>query len=397
MPSQKDASSISGNSSPGASKYRQTKKGKPRVQKKQTRKKAGRAGKRTPSAGKKPRSGRTFKWLFIFLLIAFSVYIYYLDQRITRRFEGRIWQLPAHVYSRPLELFVGKSISPEQLKFELEYLKYQQIDQLPQQFAQYRQWNDTFEIKTRDFDFWDGHEPAHTIRVAIRDNQVTELTDIYKNQNAGLVRFDAGYLTGIFPAHAQDRILLRLDDVPDMFIKMLLLIEDRRFFSHWGIDPQSIVRAFAVNIYSGRTVQGGSTLTQQLVKNLFLSQDKTLTRKINEAFMSLLLELHYDKRLILETYLNEIYLGQDGRRAIHGFGLASEFYFGKSLKELSLDEMAIMVAMVKGASFYNPQRNPENVLQRRNIVLRAMQQEGLITAIQYQKLASKPVVTVRHA
>ena len=268
---------------------------------------------------------------------------------------------------------------------------------MPQQAAQYRHWNNSFEIKTRDFIFWDGEEKSHIVRVSIEDNIVTELIDIYSGNSVDLVRFDAGYLTGIFPAHAQDRVLLRLDDVPDMFIKMLLLIEDRRFFTHWGVDPLSIARALVVNLYSGQTVQGGSTLTQQLVKNLFLTRDKTLIRKINEAFMSFLLELHYDKKLILETYLNEIYLGQDGRRSIHGFGLASEFYFGKSLKQLSIDEMAILIAMVKGASYYNPKRNPGHVLERRNVVLNAMQKNGLITARQSEKLSKKPVVTVKHA
>jgi len=330
-------------------------------------------------------------------LIFFLIYLFVLDQRITQRFEGRIWQLPAHVYARPLELFVGKSISIKQLKFELDYLNYQKVDQLPQQAAQYRHWQNAFEIKTRNFTFWDGNEPAHTIRVIIENNTVTKLIDIYTGQNSDLVRFDAGYLTGIFPAHSQDRVLLRLDDVPDMFIKILLLIEDRRFFTHWGVDPQSIARALVVNLYAGQTVQGGSTLTQQLVKNLFLNQEKKLIRKINEAFMSLLLEFHYDKKLILETYLNEIYLGQDGRRAIHGFGLASEFYFGKTLKELSLDEMTILVGMVKGASYYNPKRNPEHAKQRRNIVLNTMQSSGLITARQSKKLLDKPVATVKHA
>jgi penicillin-binding protein 1B len=152
-----------------------------------------------------------------------------------------------------------------------------------------------------------------------------------------------------------------------------------------------------VNLSSGETVQGGSTLTQQLVKNLFLSQEKKISRKINEAFMSLLLEYHYDKKLILETYLNEIYLGQDGRRAIHGFGLASEFYFGKSLKDLSLDEMAILVGMVKGASYYNPKRNPEHAAERRNVVLSAMKQSDLITARQFDRLSARPVAAVRHA
>jgi len=330
-------------------------------------------------------------------LIIFTAYLFYLDQRITQRFEGRIWQLPAHVYARPLELFVGKTISAKQVAFELDYLNYQKVEQLPQKAAQYRHWDNIFEIKTRDFIFWDGDEKSHTIRITIEDNVVTQLIDIYTTRDADLVRFDAGYLTGIFPSHSEDRVLLRLDDVPDMFIKMLLLIEDRRFFSHWGIDPLSIARALVVNVYSGQTVQGGSTLTQQLVKNLFLTQDKTIVRKINEAFMSLLLELHYDKKLILETYLNEIYLGQDGRRSIHGFGLASEFYFGKSLKQLPIDEMAILIAMVKGASYYNPQRNPEHARKRRNVVLNTMQQSALITARQSEKLSNKPVATVKHA
>ncbi len=339
----------------------------------------------------------TFKVSFFMLFVFFSIYLFYLNQRITQRFEGRIWQLPAHVYARPLELYVGKSISKQQILFELNYLNYQKLQQLPKAAAQYRHWSNVFEIKTRDFIFWDGAEKSHTIRVTVEDNKITQLIDIYNGNNVDLIRFDAGYLTGIFPSHSEDRVLLRFDDVPDMFIKMLLLIEDRRFFNHWGVDPLSIARALVANIYSGETVQGGSTLTQQLVKNLFLTQDKTLVRKLNEAFMSLLLEFHYDKKLILETYFNEIYLGQDGRRAIHGFGLASEFYFGKPLKKLSLDEMAVLIGMVKGASYYNPQRNPKHARERRNIVLNSMQQSELITTRQLKKLSAKPIVTVKHA
>ena len=361
-------------------------KARKRPVKKQSRKKKVRFLKRT-----------TVISMLLISLVVFLGYLFYLDQRITQRFEGRIWQLPAHVYARPLELYVGKSISKEQIMFELDYLNYQKVEGLPQRAAQYRNWKDVFEIKTRDFIFWDGEEDSHTIRVTVKDSKVTELINLYTTQGVDLVRFDAGYLTGIFPSHSQDRVLLKLDDVPDIFIKMLLLIEDRRFFTHWGVDPLSIGRALLVNITSGRTVQGGSTLTQQLVKNLFLTQDKTIVRKINEAFMSLLLELHYDKMLILETYINEIYLGQDGRRAIHGFGLASEFYFGKPLKQLSIDEMAVLVGIIKGASYYNPKRNPEHARERRDIVLTTMQQVELITQRQKEKLSSKAVMTVKHA
>ena len=341
-------------------------------------------------------------WLFSFAFIVFLAYLLILDRQIIDRFEGRIWQLPAHVYARPLELYLGKTISSKQLIFELEYLNYQKVSFVPNKSAQYRIRNNVFEIKTRAFDFWDGNEPGHTIRLNISENIVSklesiELNDLETKKNIDLIRFDAGYLTGIFPSHAEDRVLVKLAEAPDEFLKMLLLIEDRRFFEHYGIDPKSIARALYVNISSGRTVQGASTLTQQLVKNLFLTQDKTLVRKINEAFMSLLLEFHYDKKVILETYLNEIYLGQDGRRAIHGFGLASEFYFGKKLNDLATDEMAVLIGMVKGASYYNPKRNPERARKRRDVVLNTMLQEALLTEKQAEVLLNQPVATVKHA
>jgi len=352
--------------------------------------------KRTRSKRRRITKSHTIKF-FSILSVIFLIYLYYLDSQIKQRFEGRIWQLPAHVYARPLEIYSGKSISSEQLLYELEYLNYKRVSGLPNKQAQFRQLDDVFEIKTRDFTFWDGDEAGHSVRLRIKNNKIKELNDIYTNTKVDLVRFDAGYLTGIFPAHSQDRVLVKLDDVPDMFIKILLLVEDRRFFSHWGVDPKSIARAFAVNLMSGDAVQGGSTLTQQLVKNLFLYQQKSLVRKINEAFMSLLLEFHHDKKLILETYINEIYLGQDGKRAIHGFGLASEYYFGHPLKDLSIDQMATLVGIVKGASYYNPKRNPEHARDRRDIVLNSMLSANLITQRQSEKLQKKPVTTVKHA
>jgi penicillin-binding protein 1B len=157
-----------------------------------------------------------------------------------------------------------------------------------------------------------------------------------------------------------------------------MAVEDRNFYDHFGIAPLSIGRAMLANIRAGRIVQGGSTLTQQLVKNLFLTRDQTLLRKANEALMSVLLELHYEKDDILETYLNEVYLGQAGTRSIHGFGLASQFYFGQSLQDLDVHQIALLVGMVKGASYYNPRRNPERATERRNLVISEMEQAGLI-------------------
>ena len=337
------------------------------------------------------------RWFFLIIIAVVLSYSIYLDNVVTEKFEGRIWQLPARVYARPLELYDGKKITVKQLKSELDWLNYTKVDQLPVQPGQYHQWNGTFEIISRDFDFWDGREVSRKIRVEIQSGELAKLQDLYSSQPITLVRFDPPYITGIFPSHGEDRILLKLDKIPDDFVKMLVLTEDRRFYDHPGVDVISIARAFLANIKAGHTVQGGSTITQQLIKNLFLTSKQSLWRKVNEAMMALLLELHYDKQQILETYINEIYLGQDQERAIHGFGLASMHYYGKPMQQLSFDEMAMLVGMVKGASYYNPARNPERATERRNIILTLMTDHGMITSEQARKLSEKVVRVTQHA
>ena len=336
-------------------------------------------------------------WIAVSALLLATVYVIWLDYRVVDRFAGRIWSLPARVYARPLELYAGKKIGVDELLFELNRLDYQRIDQAPDRPGRFHHWNNHFEIKTRAFRFWDGTEPSSAIRIDINGGAISALYGLSSRQAVPLIRLDPVYITGIFPAHGEDRILLRLDEVPDIFKQMLVAVEDRRFYEHFGIDFRSIARALLVNIKAGRTVQGGSTITQQLVKNMFLTSDRNLWRKLNEAIMALLLEFHYDKDQILETYLNEVYLGQDSERAIHGFGLASDFYFGKSLSELDVDQMAVLVGMVKGASYYNPARNPQRATERRNTVIDTMQSHDLISEAKAGYLkAKKLVVTSRN-
>ncbi|MCB1738305.1 MAG: penicillin-binding protein 1B, partial [Gammaproteobacteria bacterium] len=196
---------------------------------------------------------------------------------------------------------------------------------------------------------------------------------------------------GIYPTRAEDRSLVRLAEVPRQLTEALIAVEDSRFHDHHGVDPFGILRAAWSNLVAGRVVQGGSTLTQQLVKNLFLSQERSLQRKLNEAFMAGLLELHYGKDQILETYLNEVYLGQDGGRAIHGFGLGAEFYFGRPLNELRNEHIALLVGLVKGPSYYNPRRNPERAKVRRDVVLAVMEREGLIDADEARRARAAPL------
>ena len=335
---------------------------------------------------------RSVLWIALAAFLVSVFYVIWLDYRVVDRFTGRLWSLPARVYARPLELYVGKKITAEELLFELNSLDYQRVEQPPVRPGRFHHWGSQFEIKTRAFRFWDGSEESHEIRIDISRDTVTGLHGLYTGKAIPLVRLDPVYITGIFPAHGEDRILVRLDDVPDIFIQMLVMVEDRRFYQHNGIDLKSIARALLANIKAGRTVQGGSTITQQLVKNMFLTADRNLWRKMNEAIMALLLELHYEKDQILETYLNEVYLGQDSERAIHGFGLASDFYFGKPLAELELDQMAVLIGMVKGASFYNPVRNPERATERRNTVIDVIRENGLISETQARVQKNRPLL-----
>ena len=337
-----------------------------------------------------------FVLVSIVLFVASVIYVTVLDSRVVSRFEGKIWQLPAKVYARPLELYVGKRITPAQLAYELKVLNYISTQQIPVEQGQYHQWKTTYEIKTRDFNFWDGRENSTLIRVHISDNEITQLDDIFKNKKVSLARFDPAYIAGIFPGHGQDRHLIKFENIPTLFFKTLILIEDRRFFEHYGIDYRAIARAFMANVKAGRTVQGGSTLTQQLVKNLFLSSDRSLVRKINEAIMSILLEFHYDKKTILETYVNEVFLGQDRERAIHGFGLASQYYFGRDLKQLSADQMATLIGLVKGATYYNPKKYLQRSKDRRDTILSIMTDHDLLTQPQLKSLTAKPLNVLGH-
>jgi penicillin-binding protein 1B len=186
-------------------------------------------------------------------------------------------------------------------------------------------------------------------------------------------------------------LLIKLEQVPPYLVETLVAIEDREFFNHFGVSPKSIARAVWVNATAGQVVQGGSTLTQQLVKNFYLTNERSLIRKATEAMMAVLLELHYDKQDILEAYLNEVFLGQDGQRAVHGFGLASQYFFSQPLSELKLEQVALLVGMVKGPTYYNPRRNPERALERRNLILDVLVEQGVITLEQAVAAKQKPL------
>lgn len=330
---------------------------------------------------KNSRNGRSAWFWKMFIrvsaigLVLLAGWMVYLDAVVTDRFEGRRFEVPSRVYARPMELYDGAGVSSGALERELLLSGYRKGDGVKP--GSYRRNGGHFVISTRGFRFPDGDEPRRKLALNIYGDRIQDFS-VSTGDNAAIVRLEPARIGGIYPAHKEDRILVQLEDVPALLPTALMAVEDRKFYDHFGIAPASIGRAMLANMRAGQIVQGGSTLTQQLVKNFFLTRDQTLLRKGNEALMSILLELHYEKDDILETYLNEVYLGQAGTRSINGFGLASQFYFGDSLKDLDVHQIALLVGMVKGPSYYNPRRHPERATQRRNLVISEMEDAGLI-------------------
>jgi penicillin-binding protein 1B len=340
--------------------------------------------------------GRAVRLAALLRLLGLSGYIFYLDVTIRVAFEGRKFAVPARVYGRALEVYPGLKLTREQFIGEFKSIGYHESPQ-PDEAATYKLTLDGIEFTTRDFVFGDGPQPAQHLRIAFADGKVSLLQQRGSSDaDLPLLRMEPPLIGGIYPGHNEDRELVRINQVPKLLIAALIATEDRKFYTHWGIDPRGIARALYKTV-TGQRIEGGSTITQQLVKNFFLSSERTLTRKGTEALMALLLEMHYSKDEILETYLNEVFLGQDASRAIHGFGLASYFYFDRPLAQLEPQQIAMLVGMVKGPSVYDPRNHPELALKRRNVVLQEMASQKVITQAQFLAARQKPLGVVQRA
>ncbi len=326
---------------------------------------------------------------FASLMFLLACYIGYLDYTVSRQFEGKRWSIPARVYASPVEIYAGLRLSEQGLLDLLKDLHYREDKTLSSQ-ASYRKYKQTITLKTRKFVFADKVQAVQAIRISFAGHEISKIIDLDTNRELAIVRFDPVQIGNFYPAHKEDRVLVKFDEVPKSLIHGLLATEDRDFYHHSGLSFKGIARAMWANLRAGAWVQGGSTITQQLVKNFYLSPERSLKRKINEALMAFILEFRYSKDEILEAYLNEVYLGQDGGHAIHGFGLASEFYFSQPLAQLPLAKVAALIALVRGPTYYDLRRHPERALKRRNLVLHEMVAQNFITeqqAEQAQKIA----------
>lgn len=322
-------------------------------------------------------------------LVILAGFAVYLDAVVQEKFSGKRWTVPAKVYARPLELFVGQKLAKDDFLRELDALGYRRESSVNGPGAVSVAGNN-IELHSRGFQFYEGAEPSQKVRVRFSGDYVAGLSQA-DGSNLAVARLEPLLIGGLYPAHQEDRILIKLDQVPAYLIDALVAVEDRDYFEHFGVSPKGIARALWINATSGRLVQGGSTLTQQLVKNFYLTNERTLLRKVTEAMMAVLLELHYDKREILEAYMNEVFLGQDGQRAVHGFGLASQYFFSQPVSELKLEQVALLVGMVKGPTYFNPRRNPERALARRNLVIDLLAEQGSITPEEAATAKQKPL------
>jgi penicillin-binding protein 1B len=248
-------------------------------------------------------------------------------------------------------------------------------------------------LQTRGFEFWDGSEISVYAEVGFSGNEVAYLQSRVGGDAPSLVRLEPVEIAQINPETGEDRLPVSLGEVPPDLVDAIIAVEDQRFYSHYGIDPLGIARALWSNLRAGEVVQGGSTLTQQLIKNLYLNRERTLRRKIEEAVMAVALDARFSKDQILTAYLNEVFLGQQGNRAIHGFALAAQHYFGRPLNELKLPELATLAGLARGASYYNPLRNPERATERRNVVLGRMRASDFLTEGELESARAAPMVT----
>lgn len=310
-------------------------------------------------------------------------------------FERRIRGVPSKVYSDMYVLYPGQRLSASEFNARLRRLGYKEVTAQPEYSGHYRRVRGGFECFLRAFEHPVAPLPARRVQVRFSGSEVSSLRDLDSGESLDLLEVEPEQVAAFYDEIREERILTALEDLPPHLVDALLVTEDQRFFSHQGIDFLAILRAASANVRALGIVQGGSTLTQQLIKNVYLTRERTLGRKILEAILAVLLEVRYSKEEILNAYVNEVYLGQKGPIAITGFGEAARFYFGKDLRDLDLAETALLVGMIRAPGQYNPYLRPARAIERRRQVLRAMVEGGKLAEEEFARADVRPIDLLR--
>ncbi|MEM7410073.1 MAG: PBP1A family penicillin-binding protein [Myxococcota bacterium] len=360
-----------------------------------------RGGKRRePARPASPRWMRAVGWAV--LIVSFTAgfvsvgAVLALDRQVRARLDHVQFRVPSRVYSAPTILYPGFPWKAFGLRETLERLGYRETDpreRLPRgQFV----WSDSeLRVHLRAFAHPSRPEPARDVVLRLGKTTIRDIREHDGGSKLGAVLLEPEHLGAYYGPSREQRELVRLNDLPEHLVDAVLAVEDQRFESHAGIDVRRIVGALLANLRAGRVAQGGSTLTQQLVKNFFLSPERTFQRKLTEAVMALLVEARYEKDAILEAYLNEIYLGQRGATAVHGVGEAARLYFGKPASRLSVAESGLIAAIIQSPNGISPHRDPERARKRRDLVLDLMHKQGRLEEVDHARAVGTPLRLAR--
>jgi penicillin-binding protein 1B len=314
-----------------------------------------------------------------------------LDHRVRTRVTEIDFTQPTRVYARPQPLEAGVSMNAATLALQLQMAGYTKVASDARVPGSWSESGSRFVIASRGYRDPYGGELPRRVRVTLGAGEIRSVLDLTAGKPLHETHLDPARIATLYGADQEERIVVRLSELPPLLVQGVQAVEDRDFKNNHGIDFSSIIRALWADLRAGRKVQGASTITQQLVRNLFLDRNKTLVRKFNEALLSILLDAHYSKGQILAAYCNEVFLGQQGSQAVHGFAAASWFYFGRPVRTLRPQEIALLVGMVQGPSYYDPRRYPGRALARRNLALDAFRTTGLLSDAQWQAARAAPL------
>lgn len=349
-----------------------------------------------PKKARTSRGGRglLFRLLLSLAVIAlFTLGLIYLD--VTRRFEARQEQFPSRLYSDIMELTEGQELPAYSLLARLARLGYRRVDRGPTRPGEFVLAGKELRLALREFDYPEGKFPGDRVRLQFRGNQIRRITSLDSGEHLEKVRIEPELIATFYQEIQEERTWYSLEQFPEELRRAVLSVEDRNYFRHAGVDPRGLARALVVDVSKRRAVQGGSTITQQLAKNLYANRKRDLIRKALETAAAVLLEARYTKKQILEAYLNEVYMGQRGPVAVSGMGEAARFYFRKRPAELTLTESALLAGMISSPGMYNPYRHPQAALARRNRVLKSMVETGDLKEKAYLAAKSKDLGVTR--
>ncbi len=329
--------------------------------------------------------------LMAVFLVAGGIYCGRLALQIEKRFAGRRWRIPSRVFSDTTLLYPGQTINRSLFFRKLEQLGYHRVHTYPQQPGQLQMHGSVLRIFLHSLKTPTSHRPALIAVIRLRGNRIDTIRNAAKGSRLALLELEPEEIMRFFGPRREQRELIAIEHMPGYLIRAVLAAEDNRFFKHHGVDLRGMLRAFYTDLRHAAIRQGGSTITQQLAKNYFLTPERTVARKLKEILIALIIEQLYGKREILEIYLNEIYFGQKGSVSINGIGEAARFYFGKPAARLSLAEAATLAGLIRAPNAYSPYLHPHRARERRNRVLQAMLKKGWLSHAAYQTAAAQPV------